>query len=81
MAWARALATGRRCSDASATAALSMMRLPTISSTSESTSTGIARHFGDAPGELLLFGYGSARALRLNVVGLHREVAFTECTM
>ena len=38
--WARALATGRRRSEAAATAALSMMRLPSISMTAGSTATG-----------------------------------------
>jgi hypothetical protein len=40
IACARALATGRRATEAAATAALSMMRLPIISITAGSTATG-----------------------------------------
>ena len=64
MACARAVITGWRFSEAEATAALSMMRLPIISATSSSTGHRVGGDFGDLPGEL-----GLARQALLFLVG------------
>ena len=67
-AWARALATGARASEAAATPASSIRRLTTISVTSASTATGSVATAGELPGQLILAGQPGRGRMRAYLV-------------